>query len=166
MFPFWKLNFAYRWASCKTYNTAVLGLNKDNYMSLAAIYDHVIKPAHSMSSLINSLHPISLSGLLQSKYGKLNKNSVLKMYHSLLFDPAWLCADGILPRFDSRTLCSFAELGSFKFMNQSDFRLEEFFPGAFTYHMHLKSVGEDVKNHSYFYYIESHLRVLLDNQIK
>ena len=161
MFPLWKQNFAYRWSYVEMYNTAVLGLNKINNASMDGIYNRAIKPSQKLILLIDALHPIPLSSTLQAMHGRLNQNSLLKMHHSLLFDPAWLCFDGAIPRQDTTSVCGFAEFNNRQFINASEFDVDRFFPGAFTYHLHLKNCGKNIINGSYFVFIEDYFRSLL-----
>lgn len=163
MFPFWELNFAYQWSNLlASYNTAVLGMNKKNVHSLVKFYELVINPTEDLKTLIDALHPHSFSLAI----GAFQPELILKKFHSFLFDPAWLCFDEALPRFDKKTICSFDEINHEKFIDETEFKLEEFFKGAFTYHLHTVDCGQGVRSGSYFDYLERHFYKLLASRLK
>jgi hypothetical protein len=83
------------------------------------------------------------------------------MIHTSVFDPAWLCYDGITPRFGDEYLCNFDEFSNKEFVSESQFKPENFFPGAFTYHIHLRNAFSDIKKNSYLKLFENHYRTIL-----
>ena len=83
--------------------------------------------------------------------------------HSYFFDGSWLCNDGFSSRCSNNSICQFKEFYEFKFEDYSTFKPENFFPGAYTYHVHMK--GNEVSNDSYFNYFERYYKSYLDNLI-
>lgn len=81
--------------------------------------------------------------------------------HSFLFDAAWLCNDGVLPRFYNTSVCGFREFFTTKFMEEHEFNLTIFFNGAFGYHIHLKDAKNTIVETSYFTLFEKYFAKIL-----
>jgi hypothetical protein len=83
----------------------------------------------------------------------------LDVYSSVLFDPAWLCYDLKLVFNDNQKLvpfCTFPDFYDIK-ISEKQFKMENFFPGVFAYHLHLKSCGScKIRNKSYFNHVEKY----------
>ena len=68
----------------------------------------------------------------------------MRSYHSLLFDPAWLCNDGVRARLEADAVCHFTEFyganstSVMEKIRDNNTIAQVFFPGAFAYHMHYK----------------------------
>ena len=137
-------------------NTAVIGVNKRLNPSIIDFYSHFIKSYQDLKSLANSFNAVILSWILK----RLNNGTIynyppLRVLNNCdLFDSAWLCFDGKVPRKDPTSICGFKEFTEVKFANESDFDAAKFFPGSFTYHLHLDHTGPFVKNNSYFHHFE------------
>jgi len=147
----WNYNFAYKWSFTDGYNTAVMGINKNIDNSIISIYNQILPHCNSITNCIAFFHPSSISQIL----AQLNKKSVLIKMNSLLFDPSWLCHDGIIDRFNPSQVCTFLEFNQNVSINVTKFEPSLFYDGPFTYHMHL--AGGRVKyivNNSYFDYFE------------
>lgn len=162
MQPLWDLNFSYRWSFVDKFNTAVLGINKKKNSQIKQFYDETLTKSTNLETLIKNFHPNKISETVK----KLNNGNVfdyepLRMLNGFLFDPAWLCFDQKLNRFNSKSVCYFAEFTHKKFMQESDFKPDEFFSGAFTYHLHLKRSSGRIYKHSYFYYFEKYYNSVL-----
>lgn len=159
----WLTNFVYRWSFTNGINTAVVGLNKHLNPSIEILYKTIIKQVKSSHALTSSFHPSEISQYMLN----LNKNSIynfkpLKTMHSFLFDPAWVCFDGVSPAFNSKSICNFIDLTKKQFINETDFRIDQFFPGAFSYHIHLKDARPDfISSKSYFVYFENYFKSVL-----
>ncbi|RMZ96735.1 glycosyltransferase family 32 [Brachionus plicatilis] len=117
----WKQSFVYRWSYTNKINTAIIGINKYFSTHVKDFYDRIFSREKSTSAIISSLHPFSLSTNLFGRFK-------LKVYHSFLFDSAWLCFDGKKKRVSKETVCGFDE-----FNNR--------YLGAFSYHLHLVNCG-------------------------
>ncbi|CAF0726946.1 unnamed protein product [Brachionus calyciflorus] len=149
----WRKNFAYRWSYTNYINTAVLGINKNLDDNINKLYDLVFKKSKSLKEIIRNLHPFSLSLLdLNDDY----KNPILKIYHSFLFDPAWLCFDGKVKHLNKEAICGFQEFNNEKKIDEKKFNPDDFFGGSFTYHLHLVNCGNNIRNDSYFQYFENY----------
>lgn len=126
--------------------------------------------------MVSLLHPKKLSKLVESsrKISIFDYNG-LKVFHSFLFDPAWLCHDAAGGRVNNESVCEFEEFTEARFMSESEFKPQRFFPGAFTYHLHLSdfsrftlrglNIFKDVyavSNFSYFKYFENYYRSALN----
>lgn len=144
----WKKNFVYKWSYTNKINTAIIGINKYLNLNTNGLYNMIFSRDKSLSSLISSLHPFSLSK-------KLQKNSNFKIYHSFLFDSAWLCFDGRIQRSNNETVCGFNEFNNRRLVNIKNYSIENFFRGAFTYHLHLVDCGLNIRNDSLFYLFEN-----------
>jgi len=162
--------FAYRWSSSNEFNTAVMGLNREKEASNQDLYSVFISRTNTMGAIVRSLHPKRLSRLIRYHGNQVLDFTPLQVLHVSLFDPAWLCNDEYLNRTNGN-LCSFGEFTA----NRIDgFKAEEFFPGAFVYHIHLSVFGVfslfgyeflgkalEIKEFSYFHYFEIYYRSLL-----
>lgn len=147
----WKDNFAYKWSYTDNINTAIIGMNKYFRNHSSYFYDRIFSKEKSTSALISSLHPFSLSSKIRSKFfGKFE----IKIYHSFLFDSAWLCFDGKYRRPTKETVCGFDEFNNKNLVDIRNYSIENFFKGAFTYHLHLVNCGLNIRNDSIFYFLE------------
>jgi hypothetical protein len=147
----WNYNFAYKWSFTDGYNTAVMGINKNIDNSIISIYNQILPHCNSITNCIAFFHPSSISQIL----AQLNKKSVLIKMNSLLFDPSWLCHDGIIDRFNPSQVCKFSEFNENVLINVTNFEPSLFYDGPFTYHMHLAG-GRIIYivSNSYFDYFE------------
>lgn len=118
----WGKNFVYRWSFTEYFNTAVLGMN----LGLDEFYKNLINLGTTIKELMDLLHPRYLAKIL------LNIKDLQK-YHSLLFDPAWLCFDGVTPRYSNISVCKFSEFNDAKFISKDQFTPYIFFPE----HLHI-----------------------------
>ena len=160
--PLWYMNFAYRWSFTEVLNTAVIGINDIDDIFLMKLMKKIMNDLNSINIMITSFHPLSVSSALSS----LNRNSIFnsksfRVLHSILFDPAWLCFDGIEKQFNPLYNCRFDEFTKTKFLDRKDFEPKQYFEGAFTYHMHLKYISFNVLNESYFDHFENFYKNLL-----
>ena len=95
MTPFLNKNFVHRWSATEDYNTAVMGL-KLNSRRVDKIYKAIFKNIHRTGlNLVDGFYPTRIRDTIK----KLNNGNIfnyidLKVYHSVVFDPAWLCNDG------------------------------------------------------------------------
>lgn len=159
----WNSNFAYRWSFTTNYNTAVLGIDKTTSSDINQIYDLAFINKNTVGSLTYILHPILLTNLIISNYKcSIFNFGILKAYHSFMFDPAWLCFDGVVKKMDQNSVCSFKEFNSKNLIKEDLFHPEKFFPGAFTYHLHLANCGSEIRNDSYFRYFEKYYKKILN----
>jgi hypothetical protein len=73
-------------------------------------------------------------------------------------------------KFDKDTVCGFWDFNDHLPLKKEKFTPldKTFFPGAFTYHMHLKDCGNTIRNTSFFVYFEetfgSKLGISLDEK--
>lgn len=160
----WNFNFAYRWSfTPNTINTAVLGINNFFDSSISDLYKQVLLKSDSTYSLISNFHPDRIS----NDISLLNNGSVfdykpLKTLHSYLFDSAWLCYDGIEKPLNSKSVCNFEDFTKKNLINETEFQLKDFFPGAFNYHIHLKNARANIiSTNSYFVYFENYFKSYL-----
>ena len=158
-----KYNFVYRWSFLlDKINTAVIGIGNKN-SSLNNLYDLIIQRSYNAQQLVRNFH----AHIVSMYICELNDNSIydwnsLITFHSYLFDPAWLCNDEKVARFNSKSVCYFNEFTRQVFMNESEFKLENFFPGAFTYHIHMRASGDYILNMTYFIYFENYFKSILN----
>ena len=156
--PFWESNFVYRWSYLEDYNTAVVGVRKEITDEVANVYAEALNNVYSESQLASIFHPFNFKKLVTRLYKDPFNNSAFTVYHSAIFDPIWLCNDGYVPRLKPKAACGFPDLYDLK-INASEFDFGEFFPGAFTYHLHLGACGScQIRPDSYFYHIESYFK--------
>lgn len=155
-------NLAYRWSYLDKYNTAVLSINKqlaaqnDNLFGLF-INENLLS---NVNSLIAQLHPHKLADLVrQSTRTTIYEYKSLMLFHSCLFDPAWLCMDKQIGNPNPKLVCDSSDFTDRKLVERDRFRIDEFFPGAFAFHVHLSSRKDDsgIHNQSYFRYFELEL---------
>ena len=156
----WNRNFIYKWSYTDHYNTAIIGLSKYANPSIISLYNSV-STAQSFQDLKHIFHPFSLTNRAPSlEKANIYTYKSMKLIHSSLFDPAWLCNDAVINRYDNFTICGFRD-----FNVNLPIKFEEFsaqnstiFPGAFTYHIHLKNCGDVIRNDSYFNLLERHFK--------
>lgn len=155
MKPFWQQNFVYRWSFTHNYNTAVMGINSKFNENIEKLYEYIIETSNNEMDLVQGFYPTNVKNAIFLLNGKrsIYNYTGLNVYHSVLFDPAWLCNDLEMEKVKAK-ICKFAD---FYDLIVNDFNIEEFFPGAFTHHLHLKNCGTCiVSNTSYFYHFEKH----------
>jgi len=150
----WKHNFAYRWSYLDEYNTAIIGLNRHLNPSINELYTKF----KEKTSIMKQFHPLEIKKFLNLT--NIYDSKVLRALHSVIFDPIWLCNDGII---DYRTKKADFPCGFTEFFKETQLNLanieEKFFPGAFTYHVHLKSCQKEVPSNSYFNLLEKHFNL-------
>jgi WD repeat and SOF domain-containing protein 1 len=135
MSPFIHKDFVHRWSATEDYNTAVMGLNSKR---IDKIYKEIFKNIDRTGlNLVDGFHPSRIKDAIK----KLNNGDIfsyinLKVYHSVVFDPAWLCNDGVLPRLNDQIVCEYPE-----FYNTviNDFDIKKFYNGAFSFHVIIKN---------------------------
>jgi hypothetical protein len=123
---------------------------------MGKLTEHVLSQTNSVLRLSFLLHPHKLTDHIKAlnKTSTVYDNNILKMYHSYLFDSAWLCYDDKVNRENETSVCRFDELITKKFMDEMDFVTpSQIFPGAFTYHQRLGRSA--IANWSYFKYFEN-----------
>ena len=163
MRPFWNKNFVHRWSFTEDYNTAVMGLRLNRSKSIEAIYEKIIQTPR-LTNLVAAFYPTKIKNTIRD----LNNGDIFfykdfSVYHSILFDPSWLCNDGMLPRFNNVTVCQFNEFYDTT-ITKDDFKMDQFFNGAFSFHLHLKNCGKcEIGNSSYFHHIENYFVEKLEN---
>lgn len=143
---------------------------------ISDLYSLFIHGSNTVSDLVNSLHPKKLTNLVNIKRNRsIFEYEPIRVFHSFLFDPAWLCHDQEVERFNNQSVCNFDEFINFKFINEVDFKPQNFFPGAFTYHLHLSDFSRNtllgfnlfknvylIRNESYFEYFENYYSLILE----
>jgi len=158
-----QLNFAYRWSFISNrLNNAVIGLNQPN--QIKKLFNHLKAISKNGIDLIRNFNPAQISNSIMSiNNGNIYNYNQFQILHSYLFDPAWLCNDlGKKYQYDSRLVCSFNEVIANQFINESQFNIEQFFPGAFTYHLHFRNLKfKKLRKNSYFNLIESYFKDIL-----
>ncbi len=140
-----------------------MGINKKFDSTVNTLYDLVLERSLEFNSLVNNFHPHILSLYMH----ELNEKSIydwksLQVLHSYLFDPSWLCYDGLVERANELSVCYFDEFTRKEFFSdEKKFQPEQFYPGAFTYHLHLDKAGPFISNNSYFCHFERYFRHIL-----
>lgn len=132
LLPLRSLTFAYRWSAQNAVNTAVLGLDR-SAKEAAQLFALFVRPSNSVGRLVTGLHPRRLSFRLGNAL--FDDAAPLRVLHVDLFDPAWLCNDGHRP--SSQVVCSFHDFSARP--ATASINVSAFFPGAFTYHMHMSA---------------------------
>ena len=160
----WTKNFAYRWSHLNALNTAVLGINKRSL--LTGFMKHLVSAdLQSVSSLSRRLHPLALSTFIGkfTKSSEICSNPLLSVYHSFLFDPAWLCNDNYIRRdsFKPEWPCEFRQLVSKAVTHKG----QDFFRGSFTYHMHFGHFNMEPAEHSMMRHLEEHYQSRLEKLV-
>lgn len=169
MKPFWFTNFAYRWSFINDYNTAVIGIKDDLDDFMKQVYLRVLLASHENDKFhfLRAFHPFSIRAIISKlNNGNLYNHSSFKIYHSALFDPVWLCEDGLIKENSeiNKATCKFSDIYDLK-IAKNEFNIKEFYQGAFTYHLHLKKCGSCIiRNNSYFYHLESYFKSALKFQ--
>jgi hypothetical protein len=165
MEPLWNFgNFAYRWSFVEKMNTAVLSINKKKDMTIIDLYNRIVKKSNNLDDLISNFHPDEVSKeivILNVLKNNVFDYKPLKILNQLLFDPAWLCFDNIIERFNDTSVCYFKEFTSKQFVSNDNFKPSNFFPGAFTYHIHLKRSKGKIFGGSYFQLFENYYKSIL-----
>lgn len=163
---FWGTNMAYRWSFTENFNTAIIGINNKNDPYLNAFINYLKDTYNDVGSFIKAVHPYSMTNIVKNnlKEDDIFKNKIFKMLHTGILDPSWLCYDGITPRFGDKYVCNFDEFSDKEFVSKSEFKPEDFFPGAFTYHIHLRNANSNIKKNSYLKLFENyyHSKLILD----
>ena len=154
MRPFWSKNFVHRWSFTEDYNTAIMGLQLNRSSSIEAIYKFILENNHD---LVSGFYPARVKDTIyQINNGNIYHYKDFEVYHSILFDPAWLCNDGVLPRFNNITVCVFREFYD-TVITAKEFNIEKFYGGAFSFHLHLGNCGKcTIDSTSFFYHIENY----------
>jgi hypothetical protein len=128
MRPLLNKNFVYRWSAGHSYNTAVMGVKFNRGKAVDAIYDKILDINNNyIVELTSSFHPRNIKAIVWC----LNKMDIynyedFEVYSSILFDPAWLCNDLALPRYNNKSVCIFAE---FYETVITSFEIEKFYMG-------------------------------------
>ena len=161
----WTLNFAYRWSFTSRLNNAVLGLN--NKQSFNKLLEKMKSISLTSDDLVKNFNPAKISyAISDHNKGSCFDYEPFRVLHSYLFDSAWLCADGVQPRLNSKSVCSFKEFAANVFVNESEFSMKNFFPGALTYHLHMKNLRPKYfKKNSYFFLFENYFLSVLERDI-
>lgn len=162
MKPFYSKNFVHRWSASEDYNTAVMGLQVES-KKVENIYKEIFKNIEATKlSLVNGFYPSRIKAAIKKlSYGDIYNYPYLKVYHSALFDPAWLCNDGVLPRLNDQVVCVFSEFYD-TIVKADEFDMKKFYNGAFTFHLHLNNCGKCIiDTTSYFYHIQSYFNTKL-----
>lgn len=160
MRPFWNKNFVYRWSRRLYANTAVIGLKSKRSIYIEKIYEEILGKYSNV--MLKAFHPVNVKEAIFMETNDSLNYTDLKFYHSALFDPIWICHDGI---HTFLTICKFEEFYMLN-VTQEKFDLEGFFKGAFTYHQHFyHGRNIEIKNNTYVYLIEEKFRSKL-NEIK
>jgi hypothetical protein len=149
-------NFAYKWSYSPQFNTAIIGFNKYVNPQGGKLVEHVLARTNSALRLTLLFHPFKLAEHIAAlnRTSTVFDNDLLRMYHSYLFDSAWLCYDRWAARETPTSVCFFEELITRHFIDERDFaRPSQIFPGAFTYHQRLRN--SVISNLSYFKYFEN-----------
>lgn len=159
-------NLAYRWSSLDKYNTAVLSLNKKLAVQNNQLYGLFINDYmySNVDRLISRLHPHNLADLVGFLTGEsIFSYKSLMLFHSGMFDPAWLCMDRILTNPDPTLVCKSSDFVMPMRADPSRFSIDNFFPGAFAYHVHLSGINKlGIHEKSFFQYFEIHLESQLN----
>jgi hypothetical protein len=159
MRPFWKKNFVYRWSFARDYNTAIMGLQRGRNRNIDALYDAILGNNKRYINLVGSFYPAKIKNAVW----RLNKGWIynytdFEVYHSIIFDPAWLCNDGVLPRLNNKTVCVFREFYD-TVITAEEFDFNKFYGGAFSVHLHLGNCGKcQIGPKSFFYHFENYFR--------
>ena len=160
---FWYFNFAYVWgSSLNTFNTAVLGINKDyNYTSsLSNLFEYINSNQQTKNNLLFNFHPFHLSRWVES----INNNTIfnyssLKIIHNHFFDYSWMCAEKGFKQIDDIPICRFSDFSEKKIIEYKDFNFSNFIKGAFAYHYHK---AKKINNGSYFDHLERYFTANLN----
>ena len=154
----WPFNFAYRWSFTQNLNTAVLGINFRVDPTIERVYDQALGAYwFGLRGFYYLFHPYTISSIVRTLNDQhLFNYRTLRALNCVLFDPAWLCADSGGSKGSALDVCAFDEFNKKYFVNESDFRPAEFYAGAFAYHLHLKDLGFQVADYSYFKYFENY----------
>lgn len=142
-----------------------MGLAKNSSHSFRNIFKHIIDNSKNLDNLIENFHPKSLTDTMRNLSISILDNQYLKMIHIVVFDPAWLCNDNIIPitivKGRVSKYCFFRDFGTYPVQMPFDF-----FEGAFAYHIHMDHICKkpklEVLVNSYFYYYDKHYRDVLN----
>jgi hypothetical protein len=155
MKPFWQTSFMYRWGFLMDYNTAIMGINKEPDAAVVKFLEAAVDSV-GQQSFTRAFYPTVVRSFIDSLFKDKFNNPAFEVYNSALFDPAWLCHDGLMGRLHPKSICSFRDMYDFK-IESSEFNFTDFFPGAFTYHLHLGDCGSCLpKPVSFFTHIENY----------
>ena len=157
----WHFNFAYRWSLTLDFNTAILGINSKLDARVEQIYESILNSfSFGLSGFYYLFHPYKVSRLVKNlNDGKSSFGfEAFRVLNSVLFDPAWICKDGggNLTQEDGFGVCQFTEFNKETSLlaEQSNFSIEDFFVGAFTYHIHFGNLGCVIEEKSFLRYFE------------
>ena len=99
-------------------------------------------------------HPRFISDFICNK--EIFSNRVLHVYHTYLFDPIRMCNDGAVFPKDKKTVCAFRDFYDKFLIRKEEFKFEDFFPGAFTFHVHNSHTNSEIKKETFFGFIEDY----------
>lgn len=136
-----------------------MGINKKLTLKNDKLYKIFInEKTNTIQNLISKLHPEELSRLIRNLTGisEIFSYDPLRVFHTCFFDPAWLCFDGVLNNTNPKFICTPEEFINKTILHSKNFQLNEFFPGAFTYHLHLSRGFSKYTRDSYFSYFENY----------
>ncbi|CAF0715232.1 unnamed protein product [Brachionus calyciflorus] len=153
----WHKNFIYRWGSHMYVNTAVIGINKKIDHRINKVYDKMFLNTDNFDHIGAKSYANTFSDLVKSQTGNLFENGVFTVYHSFLFDPAWISTENGMRPFKN----AINDFNQFIFglvINRNDFDPNEFYPGAFLYHIHNSNRNVKIQENSYFYHFEIFLK--------
>jgi hypothetical protein len=165
MRPFWEKNFVHRWSYGTSYNTAVMGLKLNRSQGIEAIFDYVLNNrVFAAKNLVGRFYPSRIKDtiLALNNGGGFNYTD-FEVYHSVLFDPAWLCNDKIIGRLNNQSVCIFSEFYD-TVITAEEFDFNKFYGGAFTIHLHLVNCGKcQIGPKSFFYHFENYFMKKIGN---
>jgi hypothetical protein len=171
MKAFWNSNFAYKWSNQDYINTAVLGIDPSSNFTqrlYEAILSSTAQLYYRLVGFTRPFHPQrifeELFLLNHNRKIQVYKSEHFRIYHSVLFDPAWLCNDNVETKQTDRSVCKFEDFYDMELL-PNEFDVSLFFPNAFTYHLHTSNCGSCVvRNTSYFAHLQNHYKFLLEKK--
>lgn len=157
-------SFAYRWPSSTNFNFAMMGLNLNLVVRNNKIYAALLISSNETSSVhtfVNRFHPFESGTTLKRLANKtiFDFNSI-QLFHTSLFDPIWACRPSI-----NNSELFWSATDFIKEKPDNEFNPNEFFPGAFTYRLHLTHLLDSkiqVSEKSYFRYFETYFEHFLE----
>ena len=167
MRPFWNKNFVHRWSFTEDYNTAIMGLNLNRSKAIDDLYANILQIDNLISKffidLVGAFYPARIRDSVRVLNGNIYHYKDFEVFHSIMFDPAWLCNDGVLPRFNNVTVCVFKEFYD-TVITSKEFKIDQFYGGAFSFHLHLGNCGKcQIDENSFFHHIESYFSNKIQN---
>ena len=165
MRPFWSKTFVHRWSANDDYNTAVMGLQLSDTKLVTTIYETILNDTkHRDINLVDAFYPTRIKDTIKKlNNGKIYNYLNFLVYHSALFDPAWLCNDGVLKRYNEKTVCKYQEFYD-TIIAADEFDIKNFYDGAFTFHLHLGNCGKcQINATSFFNHIEIYFSKIVEH---